>query len=192
VFEARKAQAAVIAAFDELAVMHPNLRLVLVGARPGAYTDGLREQLRRCESRARVQVVPVTADVYPWFAMADVMLCASDLESLPRSILEAMAFGLPIVSTDVFGIDSLIEDGRTGWLTGARDLESLIGRLHLVLRMSTADRKVVGDRARVAVAQRGASGYGVTFARALAQLIDDPSADGAVAFAGPQASGVPA
>jgi len=45
--------------------------------------------------------------------MADLLLCASDIESLPRSILEAMAFELPVVSTDAFGIADLIDDGRT-------------------------------------------------------------------------------
>ncbi len=183
VFEPRKAQAAVVAAFDELAVVHDRLRLALVGCHPSPYTDGLREQLARCAGGDRVVLVPIVPDIYRWYAVADVLLCASDVESLPRSILEAMAFELPVVSTDAFGIADLIDDGRTGWLTRSRDLEGLLGLLHLVLRMPAEERRAVGALARIEVLRRHEDGsYGRIIARALADLLNDPSCDVTPAF----------
>jgi D-inositol-3-phosphate glycosyltransferase len=178
VFEARKAQAAALAAFDELAALDDRLRLVMIGAHESGYSAAVREQMARCAAHARVDLVPTTPDVYPWFALADLFLCASDLESLPRSILEAMAFELPVVSTDAFGIVDLIDDGRTGWLTRSRDLEGLIAVLRSVLAMSSEERREVGARARVdCLRRRGDDDYGSVFARVLSALIDNPSCE---------------
>jgi glycosyltransferase involved in cell wall biosynthesis len=184
VFEARKGQAAALAAFDELAAVHDRLRLVMVGAHESRYSTAVREQMLRCSAPGRVSLVPVTRDVYPWLGLADLFLCASDVESLPRSIMEAMAFELPVVSTDAFGIADLIDDGRTGWLTRPRDIEGLVGVLHSVLGMPYEERRKVGAQARIDVLQRpGANGYGRVFARALAAFIDDPSCELDAAFA---------
>ena len=60
------------------------------------------------------------------------LVCASDVESLPRSMLEAMAFGRPVASTAVFGIPELVEDGVSGFLCRDRDLAALRGMLERV------------------------------------------------------------
>jgi glycosyltransferase involved in cell wall biosynthesis len=186
VFEARKAQAAALAAFAELAAADDRLRLVMVGTHESRYSAAVREQLARCPHRERVTLVPITQDVYPWLGTADVFLCASDIESLPRSILEAMAFGLPVVSTDAFGIADLLDDGRTGWLTRPRDLEGLVAVLRSVLALQPQERWEVGRRARVdALARHGEDRHGRVFARVLGALIEDAGADLASAFVGP-------
>lgn len=178
VFDPRKAQAAVVAAFDELAAVHDRLRLAVVGSHPCPYAASLQDQLSRCAARERVDVVPIAADIYAWYAAADILLCASDVESLPRSILEAMAFELPVVSTDAFGIADLLEDGRTGWLTRPRDLEGLLGLLHLVLRLSPEERRAAGAQARNDILHRhGDRSYGRVFARALGAALEDPCGD---------------
>ncbi|MGO9753238.1 MAG: glycosyltransferase [Solirubrobacteraceae bacterium] len=188
--EPRKAQAAVFAAFDELAIVHDRLRLALVGCRPGSYSEALTEQLARCAAADRVVLVPITPDIYRWYAVADLLVCASDIESLPLSILEAMAFELPVVSTDAFGIADLIDDARTGWLTRSRDLEGLVGLLHLVLRLPAQERRAVGARARAEVLRRdGDRSYGRVFARVLCALLEDPSCDLTVAFSNADARG---
>jgi glycosyltransferase involved in cell wall biosynthesis len=54
-------------------------------------------------------------------ARADLMLNPSTADNMPVSILEAMASGVPVVSTRVGGIPFLLDDGRTGLLVEARD-----------------------------------------------------------------------
>jgi glycosyltransferase involved in cell wall biosynthesis len=48
--------------------------------------------------------------------MADGFALLSDVESMPRSIMEAMGFGLPVLASRVYGIPELIDDGKTGLL----------------------------------------------------------------------------
>ncbi|HEX4433735.1 MAG TPA: glycosyltransferase [Acidimicrobiales bacterium] len=177
-FEPRKSHGMIVAAFDELAAVHDHLHLLLVGLHPCRQADAVRQQIERCRYRDRIHVEPLTHDIYPWYAMADVLLSASDIESLPRSFMEAMAFDLPIVSTDVFGVSDLIEDSRSGWLTQARDLEGLVGLLHMVLRAPASERAEMASRARTLLCERdGDSQYGAFFASALSDLLRDPEHD---------------
>jgi glycosyltransferase involved in cell wall biosynthesis len=89
-----------------------------------------------------------------------------------------MAFELPVVSTDVFGIADLIDDGRTGWLTRDRDLEALAGLLHLVLQKPEGELKQVAAAARTIANDRHTSqSYGKLIAQALEGAMDDPQFD---------------
>jgi glycosyltransferase involved in cell wall biosynthesis len=177
-FEPRKSHGMIVAAFDELAAVHDHLQLVLVGFYSFPYAEAVRRQIERCRHRDRIHVMPPTAEIYPWYAMADILLSASDIESLPRSFMEAMAFDLPIVSTDVFGVSDLIADSRSGWLTQARDLEGLVGLLHLVLRTPANERREMADRARSLLCERdGGRQYGAFFASAVSDLLRDPAYD---------------
>jgi glycosyltransferase involved in cell wall biosynthesis len=56
---------------------------------------------------------------------ADVFLLPSYNEGMPMSILDAMGYGLPIVSTDVGGISKLVHNGHNGYLCQAGDIAEL-------------------------------------------------------------------
>ena len=85
------------------------------------------------------RVVPVVKDTYQWYAVADLFVLPSDLESLPRSVLEAMAFGVPVAAARAFGLPELIDDGRTGYLCEPRDLVALSEMLEQGLTMALID-----------------------------------------------------
>lgn len=89
------------------------LRCLIVGARPGSYTDAIEARIRSLppKLRARVVLVPETADVELYYRAADIFVCTSRVESYPRVTLEAMFFGLPVISTPVFGLSEQLQDG---------------------------------------------------------------------------------
>ncbi|MCZ2341447.1 MAG: glycosyltransferase family 4 protein, partial [Bacteroidales bacterium] len=68
------------------------------------YANYLRERVRRHGLEDFVQLVPETDAIWPYFRAADVFVCTSYIETFSRAVLEAEAFGLPIVSTPVFGL----------------------------------------------------------------------------------------
>lgn len=55
----------------------------------------------------------------------DCLLCTSDEESMPQTILKAMASGTIVVSTPVDGVPEVIVDGITGFLTNGYDIENI-------------------------------------------------------------------
>jgi glycosyltransferase involved in cell wall biosynthesis len=86
--------------------------------------------------------------------VADLVVCASDIESLPRSLTEAMAFGTPVLSTRVFGVPELIEDGVNGFLCEPRDVADMARGLDRVLAMPSDDLAAVARAGRERVLAR--------------------------------------
>lgn len=57
---------------------------------------------------------------------ADIFLLPSYTEAMPMSILEAMGYGLPIVTTNVGGIPQLVEDGKNGYMTEPGNIDGFV------------------------------------------------------------------
>ena len=123
--EERKAQSTLARAFALVAGGHPDAVLCLVGSRGDAYAVAVAEYITRAGLEERIRVEPLSDTAHDWVVAADLLVCASDIESLPFTILEAMAFETPVLSTDVFGVPTMIEDGVTGYLCESRDVASL-------------------------------------------------------------------
>jgi glycosyltransferase involved in cell wall biosynthesis len=156
--EPRKSQTMLAQAFAQVAERHPHAQLVIVGATDYAYcadyTAALHAFVERAGLESRVRIEPVTDDPHAWQTVADVLVCASDIESLPRVIVEAMAFERPVLSTRVFGVPELIEDGRTGYLCDMRDLADLARGLDRVLGADPAELRAVAAAAAERVRRR--------------------------------------
>lgn len=116
----RKGQHVFLEAVKELEKRYPNgfpddMIFVIVGAIKGPYLDFLckrRDQL----GLEKVRIFDETKDIYDFYALSDIFVCASFEESFPMVVLLAMAFELKIISTDVFGIPEIISDGHEGRL----------------------------------------------------------------------------
>ena len=135
----RKGQALLTQAFGMVADRHPDARLLLVGDVPGAYSSTLRRYIDGKGLGERVRLVPTTPDAYTWHGLADVFALASDVESSPLSLLEAMAFETPALASRVFGVPELIEDERNGFMFEPNDLGELAEGLDRVLGMDPAE-----------------------------------------------------
>ncbi len=152
--EPRKAQVSLTQAFETVAAGHERAHLAIVGGRKDEETRLLREYIEESPLRDRIHLIPVTPDVPLWYGISDLLVCASDVESLPRTVLEAMAWELPVLATAVYGLPELIDDGETGWLCGPRDVDALADGLRRALEASPAERDEIARRARELVERR--------------------------------------
>lgn len=171
--EPRKGQLPLAQAFDALCARHPSARLVLVGARDDAYSHTLAEYAASSRAAERIEIVPMTPDVQPWFGLSDLVVCASDVESLPRTVLEAMAWEVPVLATDVFGLPELIEHGESGWLCEPRDLAALTAALDRALGSGPEERRRIGRAGRGLVERRHSLG---DYGRRVADLLEQVAA----------------
>ncbi len=109
-----------------------NLRFFMVGAIETNYLNEIKEKIKQSKHQENIQIVPVT-EPYDYYMISDVFVCTSLIESFPNVILEAMAFELPIISTDVFGIPEQIEDGKHGILIKPGDFDLLAEKIKFLL-----------------------------------------------------------
>jgi glycosyltransferase involved in cell wall biosynthesis len=152
--EPRKAQVSLTEAFERVAAGHDRAHLAIVGGRRDEETRLLRNYIEASPFRERIHLIPITPDVHDWYGMSDLLVCASDVESLPRTVLEAMAWELPVLATDVYGLPELIDDGKTGWLCRPRDVNALADGLERALATGPEERHEVARRARALVERR--------------------------------------
>jgi glycosyltransferase involved in cell wall biosynthesis len=95
----------------------------------------------------------VRRDVPDVLNALDAFVLSSDTEGLPLVVLEAMATGLPVLSTSVGGVPTVLEEGQTGFLVPVGDEQALRERAGQ-LRTDLAGSRACGDRARTAAVTR--------------------------------------
>jgi L-malate glycosyltransferase len=91
------------------------------------------EQVRRLGLADRVIVREKVHAIEDYLQIADVGIVTSDTESFCLSILEAMCFGCPSVSTRVGGIPEVVEDNESGLLVPPGDVDALAGALEALI-----------------------------------------------------------
>lgn len=84
---------------------------------------------------------------YAFYERADIFVLPTYAEAMPISVIEAMASGLPIVTTNVGGIPEIIEDERDGCLVNCGDVTALAERISMLVA-NPDKRYEMGDHAR--------------------------------------------
>ncbi len=125
---------------------HAEARFAILG-------DGeLREDLQRYAADLRITsnihflgFRPNSPDM---FADLDVVALSSLNEGTPVTLIEAMAAGKPVVSTDVGGVGDVVVDGVTGFLVPPQDAAALADALLRMLDLSAVERAAMGQAGR--------------------------------------------
>lgn len=130
----------------------PDARFVIAG---NGEVDRLRAEAERLGVADRVTIPGWIRGDDKLKALADagVLCLPSYAEGLPVCVLEAMACGLPVVSTPIAGIPEAVRDGRTGYLVPPGDRAALADRL---VRLLADDglRRRMGERGLALARQR--------------------------------------
>src|SRR5579864_6436253 len=113
-FAPQKNHALLLKAFAQGPASDPNAHLVLVGA--GALPEQLESQAETLGLARQVHFLGLRTDIPDVLGAMDVFVLSSDWEGNPLSMIEAMAAGLPIVSTAVGGVPELLQSGKEGFI----------------------------------------------------------------------------
>jgi glycosyltransferase involved in cell wall biosynthesis len=95
-----------------------------------------------------VEYLGSASDVRPFLMEANCVVLPSYREGISRTLLEAAAMSLPIVTTNVPGCRDVVEDGINGFLCAPRSAHDLADKLALLLELSDEQRAEMGRRGR--------------------------------------------
>jgi glycosyltransferase involved in cell wall biosynthesis len=123
----------------------PELRLLLAG--DGEERPFIEQTIRDSQLEDGVTLAGSRSDVASLLAASDAFLMTSISEGIPLTIIEAMAAGLPVVSTAVGGIPEMIEHGTTGLLAQAGDHQALADAL-IQLHRNPDQRSQIAEAGR--------------------------------------------
>jgi len=112
-------------AFARCAMPDPGLHLVVVGdgALRGEVEGGIVS--RGLSTRVTLLGALNAANIAGWLRAADLFVLSSAYEGMPIAVLEALACGLPVASTDVGEIRRVVRDRSTGRIAATRDAAGL-------------------------------------------------------------------
>lgn len=128
-----KNHAMMIRAFSQIANKYPDYELVIYG--DGELRPALKELIDELKMSERIKLPGVVTDIADRIYKAYAFIITSDSEGVSNALIEAMASGLAVISTDVpsGGAVELIEDGVNGILIPVRDEAALVNKLDLLL-----------------------------------------------------------
>lgn len=111
-------------AWRRFSAAHPDWRLIVLG--PAPRWGVKREFARIAGDRAQLRGQTAADQVVTYMQAADGYVQPSRLEGLSNATMEAMAVGLPVVSTSAGGQSELVRDGVNGWLVPTSDSAALL------------------------------------------------------------------
>ena len=126
-----KNQAIIIRAFSRLNKENPKSKLFLIG--DGPCHEELIKITEELYLTSKIVIPGQIAAPEEYYAQADVYVQSSHREAMPLSVLEAMATGLPIISTDVGGLTDVIKDN--GYIVPDNDEEELYNAMHRISKL---------------------------------------------------------
>ena len=109
----------------------PDARFLIVGDGPGA--PALRQRIEALGLQGRILLTGFLSDPRNAYGALDVLVISSSTEGLPNVLLEAFAFGKPVVATRVGGIPEVLQDGASGYLVDSGDSDALAQRVSHLL-----------------------------------------------------------
>lgn len=132
--------------------MKSKMKFVIVGDTPWFFPKNHLRELEDYAERLGVRdsfiFTGYRKDVRPYLRDFDLFVIPSNYpDPFPRSVIEAMAFSLPVVGFSIGGIAEAVEDGETGFLCGPGDFEK-IGESISVLVRDAETRNKMGRNSR--------------------------------------------
>ena len=129
----QKNQKMLIEAFSKIAKEYPNYTLKIFGA--GPLESNLKKQIEELNLLDRIILCGICDDIKTELEKAKIFVLSSDYEGMPNALIEAMAVGLPVISTDCpcGGPKELIENEKNGLLIEVGDVEDLTKKMKYLI-----------------------------------------------------------
>ena len=136
-----KNQVAIIRAFQRIYKQNKDVHLILAG--DGPCHEMLIREVERLQLNNAIDLPGAVGNVNDYYAVSDVYVQASHREAMPMSVLEALAAGLPIISTNVGGLNDVVKEN--GFLIPDESSDVLYQTMKKISEMPNAKLKSMGS-----------------------------------------------
>lgn len=142
-----KRQDVLLKAFKKVIIEYPDYKLVLYG--DGVDREALEQLAFDLQIDKNVVFKGKVDNVYEQLKSDGIFVLSSDSEGMPNALMEAMALGMPVISTDCEpgGAKALIDDGENGLLVERASVEKLADAILKIIEDKTIAQKL-GANAR--------------------------------------------
>ncbi len=132
-----------------LAEQYEEVTCWVLGGFDGANQETISKSILEEHCRhPRINYLGVQEDVRAVLGAAHVLVLPSDSEGIARSLLEALAMQLPIITTDIPGCQETVEHGHNGLLVACRDSELLLDAMKKMMELGPEKRAKMGRAGR--------------------------------------------
>lgn len=142
-----KAQVLLVDAIGEIAKRHPDVRLMLIG--DGDQRPAVEAKIAQLKLENHIELAgwKQNDDVREALVQSRALILPSLAEGLPIVIMESLALGRPVLTTEVYGIPELV-DASCGWLAQPGDKETLVQCLDALLSKAPKELSQMGITGR--------------------------------------------
>lgn len=139
-----KNQKLLLKTFSRFSSCHKNCHLIIVGA--GEELHSLKQYVSDLQVSNIVHFAGITEKVEEYYYVSDCFVLSSSWEGFGLVLAEAMASGLPVISTDAGGCAEVLDNSN--FLVAVGDEEALLEKMHLVFEMGNSEREVLFSEMR--------------------------------------------
>lgn len=130
---------------------YPNVEFHLVGPEDPSPNAISVNELQQWINEGVLNYHGAASDVRPFIKNCSIFVLPSYHEGMPRTVLEAMAMGRPILTTNVPGCRDTVVDGVNGWLVEKANVEQLAERMMWFIQHPEAWKKMGVDAHKMAI-----------------------------------------
>lgn len=133
---------------------NPHLKFVILGdfdqKNPSTI---IRDELLDWINQDIIEYHGFVKDVRSYISNSDCIVLPSYREGLPRIVIEGMAMGKPIITTDTAGCRDTVDHLESGFIIEAKNTDALVEGVKSFLKLSKEERNLMGDKGRMKAQQ---------------------------------------
>lgn len=166
-----KNQQMIIRAFADISKKHNNIKLILVG--DGPTHDSLIKLANELDVIDKVEFTGLVSNPEKYYQNADVYIQSSHREAMPMSVLQAMMAEMPIISTNVGGLDDVVKEN--GYLIDDNDIMNLSKRMETLILMDKEQLSYMKGKSREIAMKYSSEGMALSYMKIFDELLSNDS-----------------
>lgn len=127
----------------------PNTKFLLLGKIDKEYPNCVPEEIVKqdCQNGS-IEYLGFSDEVISIIKEADCIVLPSYHEGMSRVLMESLAIGKPIITTNIPGCKETVKENVNGYLVKVKDAQSLSNAINKFISLNEHERKIMGDNSR--------------------------------------------